>query len=178
MYLRNKKGQFRAYTHTLEYLLIGMVCIVSYGNAALHLDTLLQYRFTYVAEAAVHSVETAPAEVEIYQVEVEHDKLHLVDKAISYAKQYGVNPDDMIRIISCETAGTWDPEIQSGHRYKEDNRAWRVWKGDQEQSYGLSQIHIPSHPTITREMAIDPDFALDFMAKHLSQGRAHWWSCK
>ena len=48
--------------------------------------------------------------------------------------------------------------------------------GDNHQSWGLVQIHLPSHPEITKEMACDPDFALDFLAKQLAQGNGRLWT--
>jgi soluble lytic murein transglycosylase-like protein len=49
--------------------------------------------------------------------------------------------------------------------------------GDSGHSRGLAQIHRPSHPTITDAQAFDPDFAIEFMAKAMSQGDAWMWSC-
>lgn len=49
--------------------------------------------------------------------------------------------------------------------------------GDGGNSYGLSQIHLPSHPTITKEQATDPYFATVFMAENISKGRGSMWTC-
>ena len=49
--------------------------------------------------------------------------------------------------------------------------------GQREQSFGLVQIHLPAHRTITKEQALDPEFAIDFLAKNLAQGRGTMWSC-
>jgi hypothetical protein len=35
-----------------------------------------------------------------------------------------------------------------------------------EESYGIAQIHLPSHPDITKEQALDPDFAIKWMANN------------
>lgn len=35
-----------------------------------------------------------------------------------------------------------------------------------EESYGLAQIHLPSHPNISREQAMDAYFALDFLVEN------------
>lgn len=71
----------------------------------------------------------------------------------------------MIETINCENRD-WDVKLQS--RIIQKN-------GLREDSWGLVQIYLPSHPTITKEQAQDPDFALDFMARHL--GRDVKWSC-
>ena len=94
-----------------------------------------------------------------------------------YAAKYGVNPGVMEFTVSCETAGTFDPTIQSGARYTADHPEWGVKKGDRELSFGLAQIHLPANEGITRAQAIDPDSALDFMAKHMSDGGYWRWSC-
>lgn len=48
--------------------------------------------------------------------------------------------------------------------------------GDGGNSYGLVQIHLPSHPTITKEQALDPYFAIDFLVLNLSKGKCKMWS--
>jgi len=58
--------------------------------------------------------------------------------------------------------------------YKKDNR-WGLT--GREQSFGLAQIHLPDWPSVTQEQARDVDFALDFMASNLSEGK-NIWSCK
>jgi len=84
-----------------------------------------------------------------------------------YGALYGVSTNLMDKIISCETAGTYNPKIQSGH-YK---------NGIREDSWGLAQIHLPAHPTITKEMAKDPNFAIDFLAKNLANNKQEMWTC-
>lgn len=36
-------------------------------------------------------------------------------------------------------------------------------QGEQEESYGISQIHLPSHPTISLDQTLDPEFSIQFM---------------
>lgn len=86
-----------------------------------------------------------------------------------YASQYKVSAKLMLSIVTCETAGTFDPSIQSYVKAKGPN--------GREDSWGLSQIHLPSWPKITREQAQDPHFALNFLAEKLSKGQAYLWSC-
>lgn len=99
------------------------------------------------------------------------------EKIASYAAKYDVSRDLMTSIIRCETAGTFDPKIQSSARYTRDHPDWGVKQGDRELSFGLVQIHRPAHPHVTYEQATDPDFALDFMAKNLAAGRRSMWTC-
>lgn len=81
----------------------------------------------------------------------------------------------MSAIIACESG--WNPNIQSKHVYTEKNvpKGYRV--GDREQSFGLVQIHAPAHPNITKEQALDPEFAIEFLAKNLKAGKHRMWTC-
>jgi hypothetical protein len=83
----------------------------------------------------------------------------------------------MDTIVRCETAGTYDPNIASEHVYTPTNvpKGYRV--GDKEQSYGLSQIHLPAHPHVTKEQATNAIYAADFLARNLAVGRSSMWTC-
>lgn len=94
-----------------------------------------------------------------------YTKSELIDKVYKYAEIYGNNPKIMIKTINCENY-EWNPLLQSRIIEKD---------GGREDSWGLSQIHLPSHPNITKEQAQNPDFSIAFMAKHL--GRDVTWSC-
>jgi hypothetical protein len=80
----------------------------------------------------------------------------------------------MSGIISCESG--WNYTVQSNHRYT-TNAPKGYTSGMREQSYGLVQIHLPAHPSISKEQATDPEFAVDFLAKNIAAGRASMWSC-
>lgn len=41
-----------------------------------------------------------------------------------------------------------------------------VRRGVREESYGIAQIHLPSHPSISKEQALDPEFAISFMSEY------------
>jgi hypothetical protein len=103
-------------------------------------------------------------------------KEELVELAYSYANKYGVSGDYMVDLISCENR-PWDPELQSQIKYNFNSPNRGIVKGEQEQSYGLSMIHLPDHPSVTKEQATDPYYALNFMAEHLANGQ-NIWSCK
>lgn len=72
-----------------------------------------------------------------------------------------------------ESAGFASTTIQSGY-YRKD--------GSREPSFGVAQFYIPSSlktasgATITKEMAIDPEQALDAAAYNFSIGNADQWS--
>ena len=117
------------------------------------------------------SVAEAPA-----PVQVELTKEELVELTYSYANKYGVSGDYMVDLISCENT-PWDTELQSQIKYNFSDPDRGIVKGEQEKSYGLSMIHLPDHPNITKEQATDPYFALDFMAEHLANNQNIWY-CK
>lgn len=83
------------------------------------------------------------------------------------AEQYGVSADLMISIINCENRD-WNPTLQSYAKYK---------NGEREKSYGLAQIHLPAHPSISYEQATNPEFSINFLAENLAEGKGSMWSC-
>lgn len=49
--------------------------------------------------------------------------------------------------------------------------------GDGGNSYGIAQIHLPSHPNISKAEALDAEFSIKFMAENFSKGKAKLWTC-
>lgn len=92
-----------------------------------------------------------------------------------YSNEYGVSRAQMIDIMTCENHD-FDTDLQSYITYKKGNH-WGLPAGSREQSYGLVMIHLPDHPEITYEQAIDPEFAVEYLAKKLSEGKGEMWSC-
>lgn len=84
-----------------------------------------------------------------------------ISEIIEYnAQKYGVSSKVMHTVIKCESSYIVDIVGDSGN------------------SYGLSQIHLPSwRGTITKEEALNPFFAVDFLAKHLSENKGYLWTC-
>lgn len=86
-----------------------------------------------------------------------------------YGKKYSVDSDVMINVIQCETH----------FRNKQSD----IYKnGIREESYGIAQFHLPSKnkiddKVITKEMALDPNIAVEAMAQIMSKGYAGKWSC-
>lgn len=90
-----------------------------------------------------------------------------IDQLItSKAKEYGVSRSVMYNTMKCENRD-FDTMLQS----------YVVKDGVREDSWGLAQIHLPSHPNITKAQAQDPEFSINFIAKEMSEGRAWKWSC-
>ena len=83
----------------------------------------------------------------------------LSDKIEQLADNYSVSSITMKKVISCES----DYDTQA--------------VGDHGHSFGLVQINLPSHPEITKEQALNEDFAIDYLAKNLASGKGRMWSC-
>ena len=73
---------------------------------------------------------------------------------------------EIVETIRCESS--FVPDVQSFHITK---------NGTREESYGLAQINLPSWPSISKEQAIDPEFALDVIIEKFSEGLADRWPC-
>lgn len=95
----------------------------------------------------------------------------LVEK---YSSEYNVSGKTMMKIIDCED-GDYIFTQQSEWTYKKGNR-WGFTAGTREQSFGLVQIHLPDNP-ITYAQAVNPSFAVEFLAKNLAAGKGNMWSC-
>ena len=117
----------------------------------------------YVATEA-HAEEVGPKEVQI-RVVINWTRERLEKEVDTKAKEYGVSAQLMKDIIACES--NWDTDVQSHH----------TLSYGREKSFGLVQIHLPSHPNVSYEEAIDPAFAIDFLASHIADGSAKMWSC-
>jgi len=49
--------------------------------------------------------------------------------------------------------------------------------GDNGTSYGLAQIHLPAHPSVSKEEALDPKFAVGWMVQAFKEGKGSMWTC-
>lgn len=81
-----------------------------------------------------------------------------------YSTKYGVNSTKVLETIRCESRFK---NVQSGI----------ISNGVRENSWGVVQIHLNSHPTISKQQALQPEFALEWMVKEFSIGHASKWSC-
>jgi len=80
-----------------------------------------------------------------------------------YADYYDVSEITLTNVVKCE----------SGFNPKAINSS------PQEYSVGLVQINLRAHLKngITKEMALDPEFSLDFLARKIKEGEGHLWTC-
>lgn len=52
-----------------------------------------------------------------------------------------------------------------------------VSKDVREDSWGIVQIHLPSHQNVSKQQALDPEFAVAFISKAFEQNQMSMWSC-
>lgn len=118
-------------------------------------------RVTYTAEEPVQE----PREV-LIEEKIEWTKERIQQEVRERSVEYGVSYDQMWGTIMCESQGS--TTVQSRHRRPD---------GTREQSFGLVQIHLPAHLNVSKEEAIDPEFAVTFMAENFAAGRQRMWTC-
>jgi len=99
------------------------------------------------------------SDVEMVPNIIEPRKATIEELILMHSRKYGVSAYIMRKIIHCESSGS----------------ASAI--GDFGQSFGLVQIHLPSHPYVTQAQALDPEFAISFLAKNLSLGKGSMWTC-
>lgn len=112
----------------------------------------------------------------LLQATIDERRTMVREKVMALAKEYGVSGEQVYRTAYCEN-NTFDPNRQSEHRYTFSNPKWGTVAGERERSFGLPQIHLPSHPNITHEQATDPEWSLEWMVKEFANGRASAWTC-
>ena len=81
----------------------------------------------------------------------------------------------MTDIIQCESNFMVTKQSDILYNFSDPKR--NIVYGERERSFGLVQIHLPDHPSVTHEEATDPQFAVRFLASNLAQGRGSMWSC-
>lgn len=77
----------------------------------------------------------------------------------AYAVRYGTESAPVIATLNCE----------SGFNSKA--------VGDNGTSYGVAQIHLPSHPSVSKAEALNPFFAIDWTVQQFKEGKARMWTC-
>ena len=110
----------------------------------------------------VHAQE--PPSVVLIETKVDWTKDRIAKEIKDDAEKYHVKESEMQRVIDCESGGS--TTIQS-HWMKH---------GKRENSWGIVQINLDAHD-VTKEQALDPQFAIDFLAKGLKEGNGKLWSC-
>lgn len=116
------------------------------------LVTLLGFQLAYASSSPQMPIFSPIEPVSVHEYTIPEMIEHSAEK-------YGVSFDILTNVISCESS------------YNSNAI------GDYGESYGIAQIHLPDHPDITKEQALDADFSIDWMAQQFSLGHATMWSC-
>ena len=93
-----------------------------------------------------------------------YSEQQIQDLISKYAIVYDINETKVLETIRCES------------RFK-NVQSDIVKNGEREDSWGIVQIHLPSNPKVTKEEALNPEFAIAFITKEFSEGRQKKWSC-
>jgi hypothetical protein len=82
-----------------------------------------------------------------------------VDAIYAACAEYGCDGDQLVRVVDCETAGTWDPDIvgPNGER-------------------GLFQYHPNGHNPAAAW--VDPYTQIDIAAQEWAAGLGYRWVCQ
>lgn len=99
----------------------------------------------------------------------------IVTLVAMFAVKHGLDPNkrsELFATVLCEAPknadGTYDPAGQSRHITK---------KGTREDSWGVTQINLPSHKDITRVQAQSAEWSINWMASAFSDGKEAMWTC-
>lgn len=139
---RNSKGRFIEGPRTLTKIFLGVTFFLA--TYMIGWNTIVQSIGLAVMVENSQAVEVITPTLE--------------DKIYAVANKHGISGYQMLRTVECETQFR---NIQS--------QVFR--KGVQEKSYGYFQIHLPSWPEVSKEEALNEDFAINWAAKH-------WYTAK
>jgi len=128
---------------------------------------------TLLSATTLHSSASAPFEITITKGTNAPVTKEIIKEAISAISRQKGLPEGKIKEIEWVIGGkpgntlcpngesTWNPKAV----------------GDGGQSLGLVQIHLPSHPTVTKEQALDYIFAINFIVDEFLSGNEKYWTC-
>ena len=162
---RIKKLKAKSRSHALGFVLAGWAIL---SLALLPTDTLVyaatedeKWGKQQTILENIEKILTLQKEIILIKLsQTNNDKTQadLLPKILYYADKYGVDPSHIDTLIQCE----------SGYNLKAVN------KNSREVSRGISQINTLVHP-VSKAEAENADFSIEFMAKHLSQGKYGMW---
>lgn len=101
-------------------------------------------------------------------ISVDRDNIESIkDYAHYIARAEGLHIGAFIATIECES------KFRSVQSYVPNPNG----PNGREDSWGIAQIHLPSHPEITREQALDPVFSINWMRDEWLKGNEWKWTC-
>mgnify|MGYP003403430693 FL=1 len=114
------------------------------------------------------TIDEVPAEVivieEVKKLDTSYGATYTLDQISELASKYPEYKSTILRVSWCESHYK---NVQSDIYYK----------GSREDSWGIAQINLYWHPEVSKAQALDPEFAIDFMAKRFKAGKASEWTC-
>lgn len=94
---------------------------------------------------------------------------HAENLAVDAAIRHGISVNEFLTTLRCESG-----DFQhNGQSFVKDPNG----PNGRENSWGYAQIHLDSHPQITKDQAVDPRFALDWAASEFAKGNEWMWTC-
>ena len=127
----------------------------------------------YVGQFAPSEAQNAP--ISDFLLKVGDIPIMTVEEQIrAISVVHGVDPDKFLALVKCENLAL-DPNLQSNLRYNFSDPKLGIVKGTRERSYGLLQIHAPSHPNITMQQMTSAEWSLNWGAEQIAKGNAHQW---
>ena len=171
---RDAYGRYsKEYRKSSRWEIIIVLSIIGAYMLAMSVDTIIVYAQELTADPIVEVIEEVKPEPKTVRIKVSIDwtEERIKEEVWKSAKKYNTFPEKMWKVIGCESG--YKIDVQSNH----------ILSYGREQSYGLAQFHLPSGNktaegvVITKEMALDPEIALDAMAYHFSIGNAPLWTC-
>src|SRR3990167_1723535 len=157
MKIRDYRGRFDKDRRLYKFFIIGFGI---YAISMLGINTIWGWLRSF--EQVFEVKNTRAIEVITSETIQETRIKYLIDKIYQTARVYGVNGYHMERTIECESRFN---NIQST-AYK---------NGVREDSWGIAQIHLPSHPEVNRDEALDELFAIEWMASNFNNPYVAWY---
>ena len=88
----------------------------------------------------------------------------LINFADAMANKYKVNKKPFITTLDCE----------SGFKNIQSRVLKKGGPNEREDSWGIAQINLPSHPSITRAQALDPYWSIEWAAQKFKINPRIW----
>lgn len=127
----------------------------------------------YVAQMTSQEAQNAPYSDFVLKPE-DRPIMTVEDQIKAIAVIHGINPDKYLALVKCENHSL-DPNLQSNLKYAFSDSRLGIVKGTRERSYGLLQIHAPSHPQITMAQMTSAEWSLNWGAEQIAKGNAGQW---
>jgi len=149
-----------------------VMLLIAGGNILVNAEQYnREHPLVWVAEA--QEVEPRVILIGTTTEEIVWSKERIKEEVKTQAEKHNVPFGEMWETILCESGAS--TTIQSHHKYAFTDVKKGIYKGEREKSFGIAQIHLPDHTTVTKEQALDPLYSITFMAENWNKVR---WYCR